>query len=309
MRVVSMAGGVLLFAMLALAAAPAHAQSAAAAADSLFREGRAAAQRGEWEAAAKRFAESERLSPAAGTRLNLALAEEHLGRLVAAWEHARALLDQLPPSDERRAIAQALFDRLDPRVPRLTLEGQLPDGARVELDGLVLEASSLGVALPVEVGAHRVRVRASGRRDRALERSVAEGERATLAVAVGEPNGVAPPAASPSPPHDERSPSRSGFPRVLGFVALGVSGAALAGTAVTGVLAIQKKHDVDARCDASGCDQSGLDAARSGHTLATAATILGVVTGATLAAGVTILVVVRPERSAREAFVGLERSF
>jgi len=287
--------------------ASADAPNAAAAADSLFREGRTAAARGDWDSAAKRFAESQRLSPAPGTLLNLALAEEHLGRALAAWEHARALLDQLPPADDRRAIAQALFERLDKRVPRLTLDGELPVGARVELDGLGLEASSLGVALPVDVGRHSVRVVAPSRRDRSFERTLTEGERATVSVTVGDP---LPAPSPPGTPPREAPHERRGFPRAIGYVALAASGAALAGTAVTGLLAVQRNRDVEAHCDDTGCDATGVDAARSGRTFATAATVLGVVTGAALATGITILVLVPKDRgSEAAAFVGVTHRF
>ncbi len=298
---------------------PAHAApsgaNASVAADALFREGRSAAARGDLMLAAKLFADSERLSPAPGTRLNLALIEETLGRLLSAWEHARSALDQLEPSDARKPIAQALFDRLDPRLPRLELTGTLPSEARINLDGIALEASSLDVALPVDVGMHRVVITAPDRDPRVFTRNLVEGERARLVLALGPMRASASTTTPPSNSTDQgaRAADRGSgaapprWPRTLGWIALGVGGGSLVASGVTGLLAIQKKHDVDAACDASGCDQSGVDASSAGRSLALASTVLGI-GGAVVATGGLTLVLVAPKSPqasrANAAYVG-----
>ena len=300
---------------------PAHAAPSGAnvsvAADALFREGRSAAARGDLVLAAKLFADSERLSPAPGTRLNLALTEETLGRLLSAWEHARSALDQLEPSDARKPIAQALFDRLDPRLPRLELTGTLPSEARIDLDGIALGASSLDVALPVDVGMHRVSITAPDRDPRIFTRNLAEGERARLVLALGPMRASSSTTTTHGKSADRgargadlgsgaASPPR--WPRTLGWIALGVGGGALVASGVTGLLAIQKKHDVDTACDASGCDQSGVDASSAGRSLALASTLLGIGGAVVATGGVTLLLVApkSPPRasSANAAYVG-----
>src|SRR4051812_45377646 len=77
----------------ALANGPNAGESSAPAADTLFRQGREAFDKGDYQRARDAFAESQRLEAAPGTLLNLALAEEKLGTLSSAWEHAKEVLD------------------------------------------------------------------------------------------------------------------------------------------------------------------------------------------------------------------------
>jgi hypothetical protein len=59
---------------------------------------------------------------------------------------------------------------------------------------------------------------------------------------------------------------------------------------VTGLFALSEKETVDHHCDATkGCDQSGYDAARTGHTLATASDIAFVGAAVLTAAGLWLV--------------------
>ncbi len=241
------------------------------AADALFRAGREAYVHGDFPEAAARFAESQRLDPAPGTLLNLALAEEKMNRLALAWEHARAAEAQLSPRDERWRLAQELFARVDTKLPRLTLthDSALPDDAVVVLDGQELRAASFGIALPADPGVHRVVVRAKGHLDRDIEIRLAEGAVWTERI---EPGAATMPsrtamAATPA----ENTSSHRGPGRTLGFVGLGASGAAVVTGAVFGVLALDRSRVSDAHCT-GGCDDLGLDAQRSGRTFAAIST-------------------------------------
>jgi hypothetical protein len=74
--------------ILLLSSARVPAQSAdrandSATAEALFAAGREAIRRGDYQAACPMFAESNRLDPAVGTVLNLAICEEHLGQLAS----------------------------------------------------------------------------------------------------------------------------------------------------------------------------------------------------------------------------------
>src|SRR5882672_5018849 len=92
-----------------------------AAAEALFREGRAAAQRGEWETACPKLRESQRLDPAAGTLLNLADCEQHRGKVATAWQLFRQVVESLPESDERVPLAKHRAADLEKRLPHLTI--------------------------------------------------------------------------------------------------------------------------------------------------------------------------------------------
>jgi hypothetical protein len=82
-------------------------------AETLFREGREAVKRGDYAVACPKFAESQRLDPANGTLLNLALCEEGWGQVSEARRHFREVLAALDLDEQRRAIATEHVEALD----------------------------------------------------------------------------------------------------------------------------------------------------------------------------------------------------
>ena len=93
--------GVCFILLTMLSSRPAAADAATVTAEALFRQGRDAMQRQDYETACARFAESNRLDVAAGTLMNLATCEEKLGRVATAWQHWREAIDLLPAGDDR----------------------------------------------------------------------------------------------------------------------------------------------------------------------------------------------------------------
>ena len=87
-------------------------------AETLFREGRVAAEAGNYTVACPKFEESYKLDPAPGTLLNLADCEENRGQLVKAWQHFRLLHDRLPASDDRKVVAAVRAHALEQRLPQ-----------------------------------------------------------------------------------------------------------------------------------------------------------------------------------------------
>jgi hypothetical protein len=85
--------------------ASAGAQTESSEAETLFREGREAVKRGDYAVACPKFEESQRLEPANGTLLNLALCEEGWGRAAEASVHFEEVLRAPDLDDQRRAIA------------------------------------------------------------------------------------------------------------------------------------------------------------------------------------------------------------
>src|SRR5262245_33924838 len=75
-----------------------------AAAEALFKEGRAASERRDYDVACAKFRESERMDPAPGTLLNLAECEENRNNLATAWALFEELAQRLPPHHERAGI-------------------------------------------------------------------------------------------------------------------------------------------------------------------------------------------------------------
>lgn len=273
---------VLLASVPLVSAAPVSAQGGdAAAAEVLFREGRKAADAGDYKTACEKFHESHRLDPAPGTMLNIADCEERQGRVATAWTFYRAVAQKLPPSDERTALARTRAQELEPRLPRLAIElaPDAPPATRVLRDGVELKSASLSTELPLDPGPHVVEVTAPGHGKRLYQLTLSEGERALRVVGPG-------PASEGGGDADSSVSTSSSGTKTLGWVLGGVGVAGLAVGAVTGMMVLDRKSTVDENCDsAKRCNQTGADAAESGRTLGTVSGVSFVVGGLALAAG------------------------
>jgi hypothetical protein len=232
-----------------------------AGAEAVFLQGRTAMEAGRFEEACSKFAESERLDPAAGTLMNLATCEEKVGRLASAWQHWREALDLLPAGDDRKGFARGRVDELERRLSHLTVKlapGE-NDGARVLRDGVELGAASRGVALPVDPGAHEVTVDLPGHRTERVTIVLAEAEHRSVEVHAGPLEPVAVGAATPR---------RGGALATLGWILGGVGVAGGVTAAVTSVLLVKDKSTADANCPDKACvNQKGLDAVSQGKAL------------------------------------------
>jgi hypothetical protein len=248
-------------------------------ADTLFRQGRASADAGDYPRACVAFAESLRLDAAPGTLLNLADCEEHVGKFASAWGHFQRLQSVLPATDERWEIARERAAALGPRVPwiTITLAPDAPRDARVFRDDTEMDASHLAVPLPVDPGPHSVLVVAPGRESRAM--TVVAVERETLPV-VTAPGPLLPREVSRPAPSLALSlapaPSRPAawIAGAAGVVSLGV------GT-YFGSRALAERHWSDAACTAGLCVNAAAlaeyESARSDARAADVALGVGVV--------------------------------
>ena len=263
-------------AVLALGSA-AQAQEARdpAAAEELFRQGRAAADQRDYLAACNKFRESNRLDAAVGTLFNIADCEEKLGRLATSWTLFREVAQRLPMDDDRRAIALGRARALETRVPRIYVH--LVPSARpdvvVRRDGVVLGSASLDTWLPVDPGQHVVVVAAPGTEATSFIAHIGEGERTQLEVKPGAP---LPDSPTPSRPVPAPSPAQTSNTAAYLLGGMGVAG--LVTGVVAGILVLDRKSTVDQNCADHVCNPAGLDAAESGKTL-------GLVTTAGLVAG------------------------
>jgi hypothetical protein len=244
-----------------------------AAAEALFRDGRAAAQRGDWETACPKLRESQRLDPAAGTLLNLADCEEHRGKVATAWQLFRQVVDSLPANDERAPLAGKRASALEKRLPHLTvrLVGSVPAGVKVTRNEVELSEGSLGSALPVDPGAYTVTVSAPGRATTTTSVTVVEAATSAVDAQVGAPtDGAA---------GGDIKASKS--TRTAGWVMGGIGVAGLAVGGVAGILTLGHKSTVDDNCNANTktCNSTGYDAAQSGKTLGLITTT-GLIVGA-----------------------------
>jgi hypothetical protein len=283
-------------ALVATASASAQQGRDPVAAEALFREGREAFKKGDYETACPKFAESMRLDPAPGALFNLADCEEHAGRLATAWQRWQELVDMLRPTPEdgRFDVAQKRVKELAPRLPRLRVRwaGAPVGGAVVKRDGVELGAASIGSALPVDPGPHRIEVTAPGREPKTFGAQATERTTVDVEISAGAPK-----AAPPAPPHvpeptpDKPSSGGSALP-ALGWSSVGVGVVALGIGAGTGGGAAVMKSTVSTECNTFNlCSQAGLDAASTGRALATTSTVTIVVGSILTAAGIGFLVV------------------
>jgi hypothetical protein len=242
-----------------------------AAAEALFRDGRAAAQKGDWDTACPKLRESQRLDPAAGTLLNLADCEEHRGKVATAWQLYRQVVESLPDTDERVPLAKKRAADLERRLPHLTVRfaGPAPSGTKIVRNDIELSDASLGSALPVDPGTYKIVVTAPGRQPSSTEVVVAEGASPAIDVRAGAPLG----GTEMPPPTKASTHSAAWVVGGIGVAGLGVG-------AVAGILTLGKKGTVDDNCNADKrCNPTGYDAAQSGKTLGMVTTT-GLIVGA-----------------------------
>lgn len=279
-----------------------------AAAEVLFNRGVADMDAGRYDAACPAIAESQRLDPRPGTLFAQAECNAKAGKIATAMalyeDYQRSVASQ-PPAikgkhGDRLKIARGQIDKLRSAVPSLTLvlPPDAPRDARVRRDGTELSAAALGIALPVDPGAHVVTVEAPGRRASEQRFTVERGQKKTVELTVGgaataEP--ATPPPASESAPADSAPAKPGQGQRVAGFVVGGVGAATLILGAITGGLTLAKKSTIDANCSGTSCNHEGKLAADSAKTTGLVSTIGFSVGAAGLVAG-TVLLLTAPKK-------------
>lgn len=277
----------------------------AATAELLFQQGRDLLRQGKAAEACPKLAESERLDPATGTLLALAMCHEAEGKLASAWAEFVSV-EARSRSEGRRDREKVSHDKAAALKTRLsTLEIQVSGntaglpGLEIRRDGVVLGGGAWNTAIPVDGGAHVIEVVAPGKKPWKGNVDVKpEGD----AQAVKVPELEAAPVASTTltgsgalsapAPAPERRPA-TGWNGLqwagvgtagAGVIALGVGGYFLAG-------ALGKKSDSQNDCTNNLCGDQGTldrnDAVSKGNT-ATWASIAG---GVLVAGGATLFVV------------------
>jgi len=271
-------------------ARPAHAQGSDVdrqIAQTLFDEGRALMEKGRYSEACPKFAESQRLDPGGGTLLNLALCHELEGKTASAWTEFKDALSQAARDGrkDRQDLATEHIAALEPRLVRLRIAVPEAVSARdpdVTLDQSRLLPAAWNTPIPVDGGAHRVRVVVFGA---APWETTIEATEPGKTYEVAVPTLAAPAANAgdvPRPvPHEVRGRSTAFW------VLLAGSGAALGTSLVTGVLALGANGYIEDNCSAERDFCRVPDA----NEEATRARTLAWVSTATLAAGAGAAVV------------------
>jgi hypothetical protein len=282
-----------------LSTRPAFAQTDAALAESLFREGKRLVAANKFSEACPKFAESYRLDPGLGTLLNLATCYESEGKIASAWaQYSEAAARARRENDPDRAeFADERVNALEPQLPRLSVsvakEAEHP-GLIVKLDGQPLNNAVLGVPLPVDPGVHQLEASANGKETWTQSIKFEPGA-PVIAVTIAplkdkivpatnsapapgvQPGVTTQPGVTPTLPNQQRTN------RALVWASI-ATGAMAVGTLTTGILYAQKRADFEKSND-------NLDPKRFSER--ESATTLGIVNlifvgGTAVAGGITI---------------------
>lgn len=264
-----------------------------AVAESLFRDGRRMMDEGKFKEACRKLEESQRLDPADGTLLNLAVCHEKEGRVATAWgEFMTALTTaRRDGRSDRESLSREHIQAIEPTLPRLFIEVpqtvRVP-GLKVLRNGTPLQQGAWDTAIPIDPGEVEIEAQAPDYKPWKAKLSIGLGktDRVTIPKLV-----KAPPAPKPSgsafigvPP-----PPDSGAQKITGLVLGGVGIAAVGVGSYFGIRASSKRSDSDNGCQVVNgkeqCSQRAVDLNEEARTSARIADVsigLGVVA---LAAG------------------------
>ncbi|HYQ40923.1 MAG TPA: hypothetical protein VER11_03120 [Polyangiaceae bacterium] len=233
----------------------AHADPAAA--EALFREGRALLEQGQFSAACEKLEASNALESSAGTLLNLATCREKQGKTATAWANfvSAQRLAQSQNRPEQELEAERRASELEPLLSTLSLSVRDPvPGLEVRRAGRLVPPASFGMAVPIDPGTTAVDASAPGydpvrlevvigasKDHRVLEvpklRKIAEVDPASSGAASGDPQGVI------------GTESHANTSRVLPWTIGVVGGATLVAGGVLGALALSSNSKAITACD------------------------------------------------------------
>lgn len=285
----------------ALSTAPAAAQTAPpgevdreAQRTQLYRQAVDAANAGRWADAAGTLRAVLAIRSSPKVLFTLGQAEEHVGRLSAAYDaYARALADAEAERQTDVADTAAVALRsLGPRVPvvRVMVSGGGAAGATATIDD---RAAPPGQIVRVDPGAHHVAVSAPGAHAVESTITIGEGQRLDVPVTL-ELDSTGPAATTTGPqPSAEQPEEPPGAPsslwRTVGLVAAGAGVLGMGVGTYFGFDAISKNNASNqSGCNGNTCTAGAYATREDAKSAASVSTIAFVVGGALAAGGVTL---------------------
>jgi hypothetical protein len=285
-----------------------------ASARSLFNEARVAEEHGNWAEALAKLDAVAKVKMTPQVRFHLGLCLEHTTRLVEALNNLERATSEATEQNLPMVVEEAKEHAatVRGRVPKLFIVLAPGKDARVEVDGQVVASVLLSRPVAFDPGTHKVVATAPGL-SFSREVSIAEREEkrvdvifspAPLAAATGSfaARGEPPPANGPVPD----APSNRG-PRqwsTLGWVAVGIGGAAVVGAGASALVRKGAIDDIDSTCPGHQDCPLGLESSQSkARTFGALAAVLGVFGGASVVTGVVLLM--QPRRDVASGTVAL----
>jgi len=292
-----------------------------AAARALAVEGIKLADAGNCAAAVEKLERAEALRHAPTILGRLGECQVQLGKIVLGTENLNRVVREQLAGDAPAAFrdaqtrAQKVLDSALPRIAKLKITVEPPGvQATVKVDGEPVPPAVLGFERPTDPGNHQIEATAPGYLAASSPVRLSDGgsESVTLrlqpdpnAAAAPPPpvaGGPQPPATSPPPPGAQpgaepppgtvvadTGSAGGGGSKVLPFVALGIGGAGLVVSAITGVIANSKTKDLEDVCPGKQCGPDAYDDYDSAKNMATVSTISFGVGVAGVGLGVVLL--------------------
>ena len=283
MKLVAVCLGLLCAVLFTLPAWAEASEADRATARALALEGHAALQKKDYATAADRFGRADSLVHAPTLVVDWARSLQGLGRFVEAHEKYELVLREGIPAGSPKSWPRALedakkeLDALKPRLAWVTVILKDPPDASVKIDGVLVPPAAVGVKRAADPGFPEVSVSALGYEPFKQTVTVGPGEEKSLEVSLKKLPEVAPAPVVADPAYRPRQ--KSDARRTVSFVMLGLGGAGLAVSGVTGGLWLRKRSDLNDECRGDACLPS------SEHKISTYH-LYGTVSGISLGVGV-----------------------
>jgi hypothetical protein len=287
-------------AIILVVATNAAAQSDAAMAETLFKEGKELMSKGDYVNGCPKLAESNRLDPGTGTLTALALCHEGQGKTATAWAEfieVQSAAQQAQRAD-RVELAQQHIAQLEPLLPHLTIRVDAKVAQlRVLRDDVAVGNAAWSSAIAVDPGEHVVRAEAPGYKPFVARVTLAARDGKTVVVDSLERAEKTPsigPVVTPAEVRDGKGQRIAGLVvGALGLATLGV------GT-YFGVQAMSEASTANSRCTPQVCTDPSVIALNDDakHNALAADIVLGVGLAVTVVGLVVFLVAPHAPRQA-----------
>ncbi|MFO0661315.1 MAG: hypothetical protein U0165_16000 [Polyangiaceae bacterium] len=276
------------------------------------------------------FEKAYALVPAPTLALGRARSLVGLGKYKKAVEVYQAIVTEGAPKNAPAPIVRAVdsakkeIGETQSKLGSVTITVQSGVKASVTVDGEAFPESQWGSKQTIDPGEHEIVAIAEGKDKLSKKIKVTEGDSlsvklewtsstpvtAPVATKPGEPAApktdpaqVNPDAKSEpaAPSEPTQAPRKGSVQRTVGFVALGVGGAALIGGGVVGVLGMGKRSDLDGKCPNGSCPPKYWDDVDTVGRYRTISSI-ALYSGIALAATGTVLVLTAPKNQETTAW-------
>jgi hypothetical protein len=263
-------------------------------------QAQAAFDAGKLEESEKLWVAATGLFNAPTLTLGLARTQAKLGKLVLAQESYNKIIRE---QGDQPNLSAAFKDALDSaraeigpisaRIASVVIIVEGPADATVTIDDQPVSKAGLGHKRPVDPGSHVIRARAPGYKEAQTNFQVAESGVAEAKLRLEKDPNAEP---AETKPVQATVDTKGSSDTTLALVAYGVGGAGLLFGAITGIVAIGKRSDLESTCPNDRCPGSAQDDVDSYRTMGTLSTVGFIVAGAFAAAG-TVLLLTAPKKT------------